>query len=165
MTSIRPATVDDLLAVTAIYAHEVRNGTATFDLDPPQMTVWQSKFDVITRQGYPFYVAVLDGQVVGYSYASAFRDRPAYQYTAETSIYISPDAQGAGLGYQLMQQVLADLTESNFKLALAVIGGSDNAGSIGLHRKLGFEHVGVLPEAGYKFERWVDVVLMSKELR
>ncbi|NVK31423.1 MAG: N-acetyltransferase family protein [Gammaproteobacteria bacterium] len=165
MTFIRSATASDLAAIGSIYADEVNHGTATFDLQPPSLSQWQSKFESITQQGYPFYVAANDDVVVGYSYASAFRDRPAYRHTVETSIYIAPSAQGQGVGFLLMQQVLADLVRQEFKLALAVIGGSDNLGSIALHQKLGFDHAGLLPKAGYKFERWVDVVLMSKELR
>jgi L-amino acid N-acyltransferase YncA len=118
----------------------------------------------ILSRGLPYLVAELDGAVAGYAYAAPYRPRPAYRFTVEDSVYIHPDHARKGLGRLLMVEVIAACTAAGCRQMLAVIGDSDNASSIGLHRALGFQHVGVLRNVGFKFERWVDTVLMQKTL-
>jgi phosphinothricin acetyltransferase len=121
----------------------------------------RERFDVLVQARYPFLVAELDGRVAGYAYAGPFRPRAAYRRTSEASVYVASDLQRRGVGHALMLQVMAECRRLGHRELLAVIGDSSNVGSIGLHAALGFVRVGVFKNVGFKFERWVDVVLMQ----
>lgn len=161
---IRPATAADLPAITAIYREAVLHGTATFELDPPDAAEMTRRFNKITSAGFPYLVALLEGRVVGYSYASLYRTRPAYRYTVENAIYLAPDTHRRGVGTQLLQQMIAACEQLGFRQIIAVIGDSANAGSIGVHTKTGFQMIGLHPDVGYKFGRWLDIVLMQRAI-
>lgn len=161
---IRPSEVSDIGDVQRIYEYEVLNGTATFDKIPPSENDLMSKRQVIIDNGFPYLVAEINGKVVGYSYVSLYRERSAYSKTVENAIYIDPDYRGMGIASKLMKALLPICEEIGLKQVIAVIGDSENHGSINLHKKLGFREVGVLENVGYKFERWINVVLMQKSL-
>jgi L-amino acid N-acyltransferase YncA len=162
--TVRPSTDDDLPAITAIYAHGVLHGTGTFELTPPsEQEMAERRRDVLAK-GWPWLVAERGGQVLGYAYASPFRPRLAFRYCLEDSIYLAPEAQGQGVGTCLLAELMARCEAAGARQMLAVIGDSQNLGSIGLHRRLGFEPAGLLHSAGWKFERWLDVVMMQRSL-
>lgn len=161
---IRPSTPADLPAITAIYGWNVLNGTGTFELDAPDEAEMARRRDDVLAKGLPWLVAERRGIVTGYAYANHFRPRPAYRYFVEDSVYLAADARGQGLGTLLLAELMARSEAAGARQMLAVIGDSDNLGSIHLHRRLGFAHVGLMSAAGWKFERWLDVVLMQKAL-
>ena len=161
---IRPSTAADLPAITAIYAWNVENGTGTFELEAPDVAEMTRRRDDVLSKGLPWLVAERGGQVSGYAYANHFRPRRAYRFCLEDSIYLAADARGQGAGRMLLAELLARCEAAGARQMLAVIGDSANAGSVGVHRSLGFEHVGVMASAGWKFERWCDVVIMQKAL-
>ena len=161
---IRPATEADLPFVTEIYEHAVRYGTATFELIPPDVAEMTRRFRALVEGGYPYLVGVIDGEVVGYAYAGAYRPRPAYRFCLEDSIYLAPAAHGQGIGRLLLAELLSQCEACGARQMLAVIGDSANAASIGVHRALGFEDSGVLKSVGWKFDRWLDVVVMQRSL-
>ena len=164
MTKIRPATDADIAAITAIYAHHVMHGTGTFETTPPEeMDMATRRADVLAR-GLPYLVLEEAGAVVGFAYCNWFKPRPAYRFSAEDSIYLAATAAGRGLGRLLLTELMAQAERCGVRQMLAVIGDSNNKGSIGLHRSCGFEHTGVLRSSGWKFERWLDVVLMQRSL-
>ena len=161
---IRPSTPADLPAITAIYGWNVLNGTGTFELDAPDEPEMARRRDDVLSKGLPWLVAERNGVVLGYAYANHFRPRRAYRFCLEDSVYLADDAKGHGLGRLLLAELLARCEAAGARQMLAVIGDSANAGSIGVHRALGFEPIGVMQAAGWKFERWLDVVLMQKSL-
>jgi phosphinothricin acetyltransferase len=161
---LRPATPDDLPQVTAIYAHHVLHGLASFELEPPSTAEMQGRYEKIVGGGYPYLVALDGDTVLGYAYASQYRPRPAYRFTVEDSIYVAPAHAGRGIGKALLSQLIAECEARDYRQMLAVIGDSANAGSIGVHRSCGFELKCVLDGFGFKFGRWVDSVLMQRSL-
>jgi L-amino acid N-acyltransferase YncA len=161
---IRPSTPADLPAIAAIYGWNVARGTGTFELDVPDTTEMARRRDDVLSKGLPWLVVERDAQVLGYAYANHFRPRRAYRFCLEDSIYLADGAKGQGLGKLLLAELLARCEAAGARQMLAVIGDSANAGSIGVHRALGFDHVGVMQAAGWKFERWLDVVIMQKRL-
>ena len=161
---IRPSTTDDLPAITAIYAQAVLHGTGTFELDPPDQPEMARRRDDVRSKGLPWLVAQARGQVLGYAYANHFRPRRAYRFCLEDSIYLHPDARGQGVGRVLLAELLGRCEAAGARQMLAVIGDAANAGSIGVHAALGFDHTGVLKASGWKFDRWLDVVLMQRAL-
>lgn len=161
---LRDTVVADLPAITAIYADEVLHGTATFELIPPDEAEMASRLAAVRAFDLPWLTAVIDGAVVGYAYLSPFRLRPAYRYCVELSVYIAPDARGLGVGRALMEALIARARAMGLRHLIGVIGDSANAGSIALHRATGFREAGVWRETGWKFERWIDVVLMQLDL-
>jgi len=161
---IRPSVAADLPAITAVYAHAVLHGTGTFELDVPDVAEMGRRRDDVLGKGLPWLVAERGGQVLGYAYANHFRPRRAYRFCLEDSIYLAPDAQGQGVGRALLAELVGQCEALGARQMLAVIGDAANAGSIGVHRALGFEHTGVLKAAGWKFGRWLDVVLMQRPL-
>jgi L-amino acid N-acyltransferase YncA len=162
--TIRPTTPADVPAITAIYAHAVRTGTATFELEPPDEAEMMRRFEKLRGGGFPYIVAMVDGQVSGYAYAGPFRERPAYRFTVEDSIYIAPEMQKRGIGMALMAELIKLSADSGFRQMLAVIGDSNQAGSIALHRACGFQPAGVFRSVGFKFGRWLDTVQMQLPL-
>jgi L-amino acid N-acyltransferase YncA len=160
----RPAVPADLPAVAEIYAHYVANSVSTFETVPPDVLELAHRREEVIRHGLPYLVAELDGVVAGYAYATKYRPRPAYRFTVEDSIYIHPAHLRRGLGRLLLSGLICDAESAGYRQMVAVIGGSDNSGSIGLHEAFGFRRVGVLTAAGFKFGRWVDSVLMQRPL-
>lgn len=163
--TIRDSNAHDIEAIAAIYGDAVRNGLASFEYDPPDSAEMARRREAILSAGYPYIAAEnAQGQVLGYSYVSAYRPRRAYRFTVENSIYVSPEAKGQGVGRQLLAALIARCTAEGYRLIVAVIGDSANAASIGLHAACGFQHAGLLPNVGWKHERWVDSVLMTLAL-
>lgn len=161
---LRPSTDADIPAIAAIYAHAVLHGMASFELDPPDETEMARRRATILEGGYPYIVAERDGEILGYAYAGAYRTRPAYRSTVEDSIYVSPSAQGQGIGRVLLEALIQECEARDFRLMVAVIGDEDSKGSIALHRSHGFELVGILKGVGYKHGRWLSTVLMQRPL-
>jgi L-amino acid N-acyltransferase YncA len=161
---LRAATPADIAAIQAIYAHHVRHGLASFEIEPPTSAERLGRFASITGPGYPYLVATEGDTVLGYAYASAYRARPGYRYTVEDSVYVAPGAVGRGFGRQLLTRLVAECERLGFRQMLAVIGDSANAASIELHRACGFAHSGTLLSVGFKFGRWVDSVVMQRPL-
>ena len=161
---IRPAAAADLPAITEIYDHAVRYGTATFELIPPDLAEMTRRFGVLMDGGFPYLVATLEGRVVGYAYAGAYRPRPAYRFTVENSVYLEPAIHRRGIGLQLLQALIAESEARGYRQMIAVIGDSANAGSIGVHTKTGFQMIGTHPNVGLKFGRWLDTVMMQRAL-
>lgn len=161
---IRPSTPEDLPAITAVYAHAVLHGTGTFELEPPDEAEMATRREGVLANGCPWLVAERGGLVLGYAYANLFRPRRAYRFCLEDSIYLAPQARGQGVGRVLLAELLARCEALGARQMLAVIGDSDNAGSIGVHRALGFQDAGVLKASGWKFDRWLDVVILQRAL-
>jgi L-amino acid N-acyltransferase YncA len=161
---IRPTIAADLAAITEIYAHEVREGTATFELVPPDLAEMTRRFQVLMDGGFPYLVAELDGSVVGYAYASSYRPRPAYRFTVENSVYLRPQVHRRGIGRQLLERLIAECGTRGFRQMIAVIGDSANTASVGVHVRCGFQMIGTHPSVGLKFGRWLDTVMMQREL-
>lgn len=161
---VRPATPADLPAITAIYDHAVRFGTATFELTPPDVPEMTRRYSELTTMGFPYLVATVEGRVAGYAYAGPYRARPAYRFTVENSIYLDPATHRHGLGTALMTELIALCVARRYRQMIAVIGDSANAASIALHTKTGFEMIGTHPNVGFKFGRWLDSVLMQRAL-
>jgi phosphinothricin acetyltransferase len=162
---LRDATPADLPAMTAIYAHHVRTGTGTFEESPPDEAEMAARLAKVQGAGWAWLVAEApDGTVQGYAYFTQIRDRSAYRFSAEDSVYVRNDVRGQGVGKALVDGLLERAEACGFRQIFAVIGDSENAGSIGLHASCGFRQVGVLRSAGMKFGRWLDVVYMQRAL-
>jgi phosphinothricin acetyltransferase len=161
MTKIRPASDADITAITAIYSHHVLHGTGTFETTPPSADDMAARRGDVLSKGMPYLVLEDASGVLGFAYCNWFKPRPAYRFSAEDSIYLAPTAAGKGLGRLLLAELMAQAERSGVRRLIAVIGDSANQGSVGVHRSCGFEHVGVLRSCGWKFERWLDVVLME----
>jgi phosphinothricin acetyltransferase len=163
--SIRDSEPGDVPAITAIYAHSVMTSVATFDEQPPSVEEMRQRRAEVLDAGLPFIVAVASsGQIFGYAYAAAFRRRTGYRYTLEDSIYVEPTATQRGLGTALLTALIERCAAAGYRQMVAVIADAERAASIRLHEKLGFKMVGVLPAVGFKFSRWIDVVLMQRAL-
>ncbi|HVR54080.1 MAG TPA: GNAT family N-acetyltransferase, partial [Pseudorhodoferax sp.] len=142
----------------------VLHGTGTFEIDPPTLDDMTARRADVLSKGLPYLVAEEQGRVLGFAYCNWFKPRPAYRFSAEDSIYLAPEATGRGLGRQLLTALAEAAEAQGVRKLIAVIGDSANAGSIGVHRALGFAHVGTIRSCGWKFERWLDIVLMEKAL-
>jgi L-amino acid N-acyltransferase YncA len=161
---IRAATLDDLEDCQAIYAHHVLHGTGTFEEVPPPLEEITLRFNAITGTGCAYLVAVDASGVVGFGYYAQYRNRSAYRFAAEDSVYVRDTVRGQGVGKAIVAGLLARAAQAGFTQMLAVIGDSENTGSIGVHASLGFSSVGTMRKIGFKFERWLDVVTMQKSL-
>ena len=161
---IRPAAEADLPAITSIYDREVRHGTATFELTPPDLTEMTRRFRSLMDGGFPYLAATLEGEVVGYAYAGPYRPRPAYRFTVENSVYLAPAVHRQGIGMKLLRRLIEECEARSYRQMIAVIGDSANAGSIGLHSRAGFQMIGTHPNVGFKFGRWLDTVMMQRAL-
>lgn len=161
---VRPSRTGDLAAITAIYDHAVRHGTASFELEPPGEAEMGRRREAILAGGCPYLVAEWHGDVAGYAYAGPYRPRPAYRHTVEDSIYVAPSWQGRGIGRALLSALIAACESDGYRQMVAVIGDAESAGSIALHRSLGFRDAGVLSAVGWKHGRWLDGVLMQRAL-
>jgi len=162
--TIRPCEEADVAAIAAIYHHHVLHGAASFELEPPDATEMARRRRAALDGGYPYLVAEEDGRVIGYAYASAYRPRPAYRNTVENSVYVEPGRERQGIGRRLLAALLDACERCGFRQVVAVIGDSGHEASIGLHHALGFRMVGTLRSAGFKFGRWIDIVLMQRAL-
>ena len=163
--SLRPAVRADVAQIAAIYAEQVKNGTASFEYVPPSAAEMGHRYDAIVAAGYPYFVAENgEGGIVGYSFASTYRARPGYRYTVEDSVYVAPAAGGRGTGHRLLSRLIEACTQRGDRLMVAVIGDVGNAASIALHRALGFVEVGRMPGVGWKFGRWIESMLMQRAL-
>lgn len=162
--TVRRATPADIATITAIYRAAVLHGTASFELDPPDEAEMLRRYQSIVGAGYPYFVAEMEGIVAGYAYANAYRTRPAYRFTVEDSIYISPEAQGRGIGRLLLAALIDAATARGYRLMVAIIGDSRQYASIALHRSAGFTFCGTIHSVGYKFGRWLDSVIMELPL-
>ncbi|RZJ26838.1 MAG: N-acetyltransferase family protein [Haliea sp.] len=164
MHTIRPSRDADLPQITAIYAHHVLHGTGTFETTPPSEADMATRRADVLGKGLPYLVAEEGGRVLGFAYCQWFKPRPAYRFSAEDSIYLHTDAAGKGLGKELLR-VLADAAQAvGVRKLIAVIGDSNNLSSVGVHRALGFSQVGVFKSCGWKFGKWLDIVLMEKAI-
>jgi len=161
---IRAARADDLPAIARIYGHHVANGLASFELEPPPVEEITRRHADIVGKGYPYIVAERAGTVAGYAYASAYRARPAYRFAVENSVYVDAGLKRSGVGRTLLLALIAECERRGYRQMIAVIGDSANYDSIGLHAACGFARIGTLPAIGWKFERWVDSVLMQRPL-
>jgi L-amino acid N-acyltransferase YncA len=162
--AVRPSRDADLPVIAAIYAHHVRQGLASFELEPPSLGEMARRRAEVVARGLPYLVAEAEGRVVGYAYAGPYRTRPAYRYTVEDSVYVEPDQVGRGIGRLLLPAVIGACEGAGYRQMVAVIGDSGNAASIRLHEAFGFRRVGLLPSVGFKLGRWVDSVLMQRPL-
>jgi phosphinothricin acetyltransferase len=160
---IRDATDEDAAAIAAIYAHHVLHGTATYDIEPPSTEEILAKLRHIYAAGWPFLVANVDGEVAGYAYATQFRDRAAYRFACENSIYVAADRMRRGIGRALLSELIDRSSACGFQTMVAVVGGAE-PGSIALHAALGFEEAGRLKRVGFKFDSWLDSVYMQRAL-
>ena len=162
--SIRPATPADIPAITRIYAQSVSTGTASFELEPPDEAEMARRMQALLDGGYPYLVAETGGAIAGYAYAASYRPRPAYRFSVEDSIYVDPKAQRRGTGRLLLAHLIEECERLGFRQMVAVIGDSAQTPSIELHRALGFRMIGNVENVGYKFDRWLDSVLMQRGL-
>jgi L-amino acid N-acyltransferase YncA len=162
--TLRNASPEDLPAITSIYAHAVKHGTATFEIETPDAAEMMRRYRALIDGGYPYIVAELDGAVAGYAYAGPYRVRPAYRWSVEDSIYLDPRLHRRGIGRTLLERLIAESSERGFRQMIAVIGDSAQAASIAVHRATGFHHVGNIENVGFKFGRWLDTVIMQRAL-
>jgi phosphinothricin acetyltransferase len=162
--AVRPSTEADLPAIQAIYGHHVLHGTASFEEVPPELAEMARRRDTILARGLPYLVAESEGRVLGYAYAAPYRMRSAYRFTLEDTVYVAADALGRGTGRLLLRAVLAQAEAAGHRQMLAMIGDSTNRASIALHAAAGFRHVGTFAAVGFKFGRWLDVVMMQRPL-
>lgn len=160
---LREATLSDAPAIHAIYGHHVLNGTASYDLEPPTLEAIRSKAEWILGAGWPFLAATAGGELVGYAYVTRFRDRAAYRFTCEDSIYVSPGWTGRGIGKRLLTELCARAESAGFRQMVAVIGGAEQA-SERLHSACGFVPAGRLRAIGWKHGRWLDSLYMQRPL-
>ncbi|HEY3640059.1 MAG TPA: GNAT family N-acetyltransferase [Xanthobacteraceae bacterium] len=162
--SIRPAGPNDLAAITRIYADAVRSGTASFEIDPPDQNEMARRFAALCGSGFPYLVAEGAGSVAGYAYAGPYRGRPAYRWTVEDSIYVAAGLQRRGIGRALLDRLIREAETRGFRQMIAIIGDSKQASSIALHAGAGFRMIGTFEAVGFKFDRWLDSVLMQRAL-
>ena len=164
MPIIRPSKEADIPAITAIYAHHVLHSTGTFETEPPSVQDMTNRRTDVLGKGLPYLVAVDGSTVLGFAYGNWFKPRPAYRYSVEDSIYLSPDQHRKGLGRALLAELMARCEAVGIRKMMAIVGDSANAGSVGVHLALGFEQVGKIDACGWKFGAWRDIVIMQKTL-
>ena len=164
MPIIRPSQPEDLSAITAIYQHHVLHGTGTFEIEPPSLQDMTARREDVLSKGLPYLVIEDQGQVQGFAYCNWFKPRPAYRFSAEDSIYLATNASGMGWGRLLLSELCRKAEVAGIRKLIAIIGDSANAGSIGVHSSVGFHSVGVVKACGWKFNRWLDIVMMEKAL-
>ncbi len=164
MALIRTATEEDIDAITVIYAHYVQHSAATFEIEPPPRSEMNRRRLEILSQGLPYFVAENNGSVTGYAYAGPYRPRHAYRFTVEDSIYIHPELTNRGLGRLLLNSLIDFCQKGGSRQMIAIIGDSDNTASVKLHLAFGFHQVGILQAVGYKFNKWVNTLIMQRAL-
>lgn len=162
---IRDAEERDIPAIAAIYGESVLTGTASYELEPPGTDEMRRRWRELAAKGFPYLVAERDGEVLGYAYSGPYRPRPAYRFSVEDSIYLSPKAQGRGIGRALLAELIARCEALGFRQMIAVVGGgTEHPASVRLHERLGFRPIGVIEGSGFKHGRWLDTVLMQRPL-
>jgi L-amino acid N-acyltransferase YncA len=161
---IRDAQDADMPAIAALYAHHVLYGTASFEVEPPDLAQMRQRRQAVTAGKMPYLVAAEAGRILGYAYVTPYRPRPAYAYTVEDSVYLLPDAAGQGIGSLLLAALIERCSAGPWRQMIANVGDSQNLGSLRLHAKFGFRTVGTCENVGYKFGRWLDAVLMQRSL-
>jgi L-amino acid N-acyltransferase YncA len=161
---LRAVAERDLPQVQGIYAHHVRTGIASFELEPPDVAEMIRRCQATLERGLPYLVAAEGDRVLGYAYAGPYRTRPAYAWTVEDSVYLAQGEAGRGIGTALLGELIGQATALGYRQMVAVIGDSGNAGSIALHRRHGFHEAGLLRSVGWKHGRWIDSVLMQRAL-
>jgi len=164
MPLIRPSLSTDMAAITAIYQHHVLTGTGTFETIPPTLEEMTQRRQDVLSKNLPYLVMEDSGQVIGFAYCNWFKPRPAYRFSAEDSVYLAPAAAGKGRGRMLLTELCLAAEKSGIRKLIAVIGDSANEKSIGLHQAVGFQHAGRIANCGWKFDRWLDIVMMEKTL-
>jgi phosphinothricin acetyltransferase len=162
--TVRDSRESDIASIQQIYAHHVLTGLGSFEEIPPSVGEIAGRRAEVIGHGLPYLVAESDGRVVGYAYAGRFRTRSAYRFSVEDSIYVAPEAQRGGVGRKLLDDLIARCTKLGYRQMIAVIGDSENHGSIGVHAAAGFAEVARLPGIGFKFGRWVDIIMMQRAL-
>lgn len=162
--AIRNVCDEDMPAIQAIYALQVLHGVSSWENEPPSLKEMVKRKEAINQSGFPYRVAVRGNEVLGYAYASAYRNRPAYRYTVENSIYLADSVQRTGLGQRLLKDLIVACTALGFRQMIAVVGDSGNTMSIDFHKKMGFEQVGLIKSIGYKFNGWLDSVVLQLTL-
>lgn len=161
---VRPVADTDMAAIQLIYAHHVLHGLASWELTPPDVAELTARRNHTLEGGYPYVVAILDGQLAGYAHAGPYRYRPAYRFTVENTVYLHPELQGRNIARPLLQRVIDECTARGYRQMIAVVGDSGNHASIRFHEKMGFRQVGLLEGIGWKAERWLDSVMMQLNL-
>ncbi len=162
--TLRPAAPADIAAITRIYADAVLHGTATFEIEPPDETEMARRQRTLIAKGYPYLVAERAGVVAGYAYAGPYRDRPAYDWCVEDSIYVAPEIHRKGIGRLLLTRLIAESEALGFRQMLGVIGDSANTASVAVHAAVGFRLIGTFQSVGFKHRKWLDTVLMQRPL-
>ncbi|MEZ5812581.1 MAG: N-acetyltransferase family protein [Rhizobiaceae bacterium] len=161
-TLLRPAAETDVAAITEIYADAVLHGAASYEIEPPAADEMMRRFRSLVGRGFPYLVADVDGAVAGYAYAGPFRERPAYRYVVENSVYVTPRAKGRGIGRRLLDRLIEETAARGYRQMIAVIGdGGDHSASVKLHEAAGFSHAGKITGSGFKHGRWLDTVIMQ----
>lgn len=164
LITIRPSEDADMDAVATIYAHHVLHGLASFEIEPPDVTEMRRRRAEVVAKGLPYLIATDDNAVLGYAYASSYRPRAGYANTVENSVYVRPDTTRRQIGQRLLAALVDACEACGLRQMVAVVGDSANLASIRLHEKLGFRCVGMLTNVGYKHGRWLDSVLLQREL-
>lgn len=161
---IRPRLDTDMATITRIYAHHVENGASSWELSAPDTDEMTRRAKALEDAGFPYLVAEIDREVVGYTYAGAYRPRPAYRFTVENTVYISNNLRRGGIGTLLLQNLIDRCTELGFRQMIGIVGDSQNHQSIRFHEKMGFRQMGVVKNIGFKFDRWMDQVILQRSL-
>jgi L-amino acid N-acyltransferase YncA len=161
---VRDSALQDIRVVEGIYGHHVRNGLASFEEAAPLFAELARRRAEVLDAGLPYLVAELGGRVVGYAYASPYRERTAYRFTVEDSVYVEPALVGRRIGRELLASLISRCAGGRWRQMVAVIGDSANIASIRLHERAGFRLVGTLQSVGFKLGRWVDTVVMQRDL-
>ena len=161
---IRPSVAADIAAITCIYGDAVREGTATFEIEPPDEAEMARRHGALLADGFPYLIVEHASAIAGHAYAGHYHVRPAYHWTLENSIYVAPQFQRLGFGRLLMRRLLAEAETRGYRQMLAIIGDQTNIASIALHASFGFRRIGTLQSVGFKHGRWLDVVLMQRPL-
>ncbi|MCY1212346.1 Phosphinothricin N-acetyltransferase [compost metagenome] len=159
---LRDATPADLPAIQSIYAPHVLHGSASFEMEVPDLNELGVRLARVREARLPYLVAELDGEVVGYGYAAPYRPRPAYRFTAEDSVYVRDGLEGRGIGRLLLERLIQRCEQQGYRQMIAMVGDSGNLASVGLHEHLGFRRVGVLENVGFKHGRWLDCVILQR---
>lgn len=161
---IRPVKFEDLPQIHEIYAKSVETDTASWEYEAPSLDEFINRYSAIINNDFPYIIAEIEGKIIGYAYISTYRARIGYRFTVEDSIYINSEFYGKGIGTALLNELIKIAKSKNYKNIIAVIGDTHNYASIKLHEKCGFKHIGTMPSIGYKFDKWLDSVLMQLEL-
>lgn len=161
---IRPRSDADMPTITQIYGHHVLNGASSWELSPPDVAEMTNRAHAMEANNFPYFVAEVDGEIAGYSYAGAYRPRPAYRYTVENSVYINDQLRRGGIGTALLQKLIDECTALGFRQMIGIVGDSQNLQSIRFHEKMGFSHMGTVKNIGFKFDRWMDQVILQRPL-